>query len=625
MADNMLSLISKVAQLEFEIECAKVRMNYVKEYEHCAIWEYDIANKTLVLQRKLDGRYAEDNKIVTDYQNQMHNWNLIHPDDWHIFDAYCASMDNGDDYFSYDYRQVVNNAMFVWVRNTGYTLFDDAGNPYKVIGKTLDITEEIKRKEDLVKMAEFDSLTGLLNKQSFISNVHQYLDDTSNASYGGSFYIIDIDNFKTINDTKGHMFGDEIIRKVGSLLKETTPANNYVGRIGGDEFCIFIKGKSTAIDSMNFAKILLEEASKIPLFNGINVTLSIGISLYPLHSFDFDHLFDYADWALYYAKKAGKNTAEVFFPEEKEISDIDSKSLSGFFGLISDIDNYDSSEEAIDLNSNSDKDRYSITQQVFAKLNSTYYIIDNKTFNIVENSKNIQRVIPFMNDKGKRCYERLAGRQEPCMNCPAERLITMHTDSEKSFEYKSKFGKLLRIQAKPLDDDRTLISIQDVSKYAEANARFNLSVGALTMQSFLTRLDESIALNNQFIVCIFSLTNIEKAENKIELVKSLSRGVNRIIHDNEPICLIHNDVVICQLFRDRHDSSVFTSSVIITYNAYFNSNVDDDDKYIAYGAVYIPKPNEDARDILNNSLECLKEAYRRHNNDDHYYLISDRM
>ena len=65
MADNMLSLISQVAQLEFELECVKARMSFVKEYEKCAIWEYDIATKTLELQRKLDGRYAEDNKTVT--------------------------------------------------------------------------------------------------------------------------------------------------------------------------------------------------------------------------------------------------------------------------------------------------------------------------------------------------------------------------------------------------------------------------------------------------------------------------------------------------------------------------------------------------------------------------------
>ena len=341
MADNMLSLIGQVAQLELELECLKARLNYVREFENCAIWEYDIATKTLELQRKLDGRYAEDNKTVRDYQNSMHLWNLIHPDDWHVFDDYCESMDNGDDYFSYDYRQVVNDASFVWVRNTGYSVKDENGKPYKVIGKTLDISDEVKRKESLVKMAEFDSLTGLLNKQSFIFNVKKYLSESSNASYGGSFFIIDIDNFKLINDTKGHIFGDEIIRKVGNILKESAVTNNYVGRIGGDEFCLFLKGKSTAYDANAFATNLIEKASEIELFNGLHVTLSIGISLYPLHSFDFEHLFDYADWALYSVKQNGKNSAEVFFPEEKEISDIDPKALQGFFGLAYDIDELD--------------------------------------------------------------------------------------------------------------------------------------------------------------------------------------------------------------------------------------------------------------------------------------------
>lgn len=626
MADNMLSLIGQVAQLELELECVKTRLNYVREYEKCAIWEYNIATKTLELQRKLDGRYADSDKIVVDYQNKMHTWNLIHPDDWHVFDSYCESMDNGDETFSYDYRQVVNDASFVWVRNTGYTVKDDNGKPYKVIGKTLDISAEVKRKESLVKLAEHDSLTGLLNKQSFISNVKKYLNESSNSAYGGSFYIIDIDNFKLINDTKGHMFGDEIIRKVGNILRDSAVTNNYVGRIGGDEFCIFLKGKSTAIDDQMFANSLIEKASEIELFNGLHVTLSIGISLYPLHSFNFEQLFDFADWALYSVKQRGKNSAEVFFPEEKEISDIDPNALKGFFGLVSDFDEIDDDAD-IDFNANTDKDRYSITQQVFAKINSTYYIVDNNTFEIVDSSKNIQRVIPYMNEKGRYCYEKLAGRHNPCKNCPVEQLLTMNTDSEKSFEYRSKYGKLIRIQAKRLEDNRTLVSVQDVSKYAEANGRFNLSVGALTLQSFLTRVDESIALGKDFNLCIFSLTNIEKAVNKLELIKSLARQVNHQIQENEPICLIHNDVIICQLFRDRAEASAFAASVLITYNAYFNSNRDEDTEtiYKAYGAIYLHKPDEDARNIINCSLECLKEAYKRHDNDDHYYLISDRM
>lgn len=626
MSESMLSLISQVAQLEFELECSKARASFVAEYEKCAIWEYDIATKTLELMRKLGGRYSENDKTIKDYKNCMHKWNLIHPDDWAVFDAYCESMDNGDEYFSYDYRQVVNNALFVWVRNTGYTVYDDNGKPIKVLGKTLDISEEVKRKENLIKMAEFDSLTGLLNKQSFITNVKLYLEDSSNSSYGGSFYIIDIDDFKIINDTKGHMFGDEILRKVGLILKNVTPSNNFVSRIGGDEFCVFIKGKSTVTEAQQYANSIMEEISKIHLFDGKTLTSSIGISLYPLHSFDFDHLFDSADWALYAAKKAGKNCVEIYYPEEKDISDIASDSLSSFFGLISEIDSYDSSSDAIDLGTNSDKDRYSITQKVFANLNSTYYIIDNSSFEILDYSRNIQRVIPYLNEKGRCCYEKLAGRSEPCLNCPAINVLSNSLDSSKIIQYRSKYGKILRIQAKLLDNERTLIAIQDVSKYSEVNARFNQGIGVLTLQLFLNSIDNALSQNIPFNVCLYTLSDIENVNNKTEYIKSLARGIKRQVCDNEPVCLINDDIVACLLYRDRAETKVFSSATLITYNAYYNTNkTDDNEFYRAYGAIYIPRDGENADTIMNNALECLKEAYNRRHNDDHYYLISNRM
>lgn len=624
MSDNMLSLISKVADLEFELKCFEARQRFVREYEHAAIWEYDIATRTLELQRKLDGRYAEDNKTIPNYQESMHSWNIVHPDDWNIFDAYCDSMNNGDQYFSYDFRQVVNDAMFTWVRNSGYAVYDANGIPVKVIGTTMDISDEMRIKNNLVKLAEYDSLTGLLNKQSFISNVKKYLANTANTTYGASFYIIDIDNFKTINDTKGHPFGDEIIRKVGYLLKDSVPSNNYVSRIGGDEFCMFIKGRSTEEDSLAFAESLIEKASKIELFDGLHVSLSIGISLYPLHGLEFDRLFDSADWALYYSKTKGKKQATIYHQDEKDINAIDSDSIEGFLGLISDIRSLDSTNDHIDLTSTSDKDRYTVIQQVFNALKSTYYIVNNETFEVVDYSRNIQRIIPFMNESGKLCYEKIAGRQKPCVNCPVESLVNKKCSQIHSLEYKSKFGKLLRLSALSINESETLVAIQDISRFAEVNSRFNINVGALTIQSFIAKINNAVMANKRFTVCVMSLVNIDNTENKIELIKSLIRQVNHLIQDDEYICLIHNDVIMCQLFRDRENSSIFTSSVLMSYNAYFSSE-DSSNTANAYGALYLPDSNETAGVIINNALECLKEAFVRHSMDDHFYLISDRM
>lgn len=163
----------------------------------------------------------------------------------------------------------------------------------------------------LLKQANMDLLTGLYNKMATESMIMQYIKDNSRA--GGILFILDIDNFKNINDSRGHAEGDAVLKRVGLHLKETYGEHHVVGRIGGDEFIIFIKDILLEQELTEQIKKMKECLQVLSQTEG-NVqpcTFSAGASLYPNDAQDFSNLYKAADRALYEAKKNGKNQLKM--------------------------------------------------------------------------------------------------------------------------------------------------------------------------------------------------------------------------------------------------------------------------------------------------------------------------
>ena len=163
----------------------------------------------------------------------------------------------------------------------------------------------------LLKQANMDLLTGLYNKMATESKIKEYIKDYPHA--GGILFILDIDNFKNINDSRGHAEGDAVLKRVGQHLKETYGENHVVGRIGGDEFIIFVKDILLEQEVAEQIKMMRECLQVLSQTEG-NVqpcTFSAGASLYPNDAQDFSNLYKAADRALYEAKKNGKNQLKM--------------------------------------------------------------------------------------------------------------------------------------------------------------------------------------------------------------------------------------------------------------------------------------------------------------------------
>ena len=213
-----------------------------------------------------------------------------------------------------EYRVCGISGQPVWHRLEYRTITHSNGRPAKIIGRVQNIDTEKTRLLKLQIMAESDSLTGLCNNLSFKEKVDHYL---QNDGLGGEHFlmVIDLDDFKSVNDTFGHAEGDRILQLFSAKIKPLFRTSDIIGRIGGDEFAIFVKDFSQIKGISSKAQDICELVSILGgSLNEFTLTSSIGISIYKRDGTNFLELFKKADTALYQAKRIGKGRFSIYDP-----------------------------------------------------------------------------------------------------------------------------------------------------------------------------------------------------------------------------------------------------------------------------------------------------------------------
>lgn len=299
----------KINKLELELLTERKKYELVLEYSDCGLWEYVIADKKLVQSKKLNGKYQFQNLIIENFRETVLGWGNVHPDDVGVFNAYCDSMDHGDAAYEYDLRAMTDDDYYIWLRYIGKTVYDQEGKPYKSIGKTLNVTKEKRDIDFLIRKASLDSLTHLLNREMTQSSIQGFLQSkkkTGEEGACGALLVLDIDDFKDVNDTWGHLYGDNILERFANILLGSCSTNHIIGRIGGDEFMIFCPQEKNRNKISAIVQRLLMREESIELKNGENLHMSVGIAIFPEDAETFDELYEKADMALYHAKRNGK-------------------------------------------------------------------------------------------------------------------------------------------------------------------------------------------------------------------------------------------------------------------------------------------------------------------------------
>jgi diguanylate cyclase (GGDEF)-like protein/PAS domain S-box-containing protein len=190
------------------------------------------------------------------------------------------------------------------------------GSVAGLIGTITDITEQRRVEEQVRHMAHHDALTQLPNRSLLQDRVGQAIARAKRNRELLALLFIDLDRFKTINDSLGHSVGDRLLQAVAARLLGCTRAADTVARIGGDEFVVLLGDVERPESARHVAQKLLEELS-VPLEldgHSLQVTPSIGIAVYPGDGGDVETLLRNADTAMYHAKRVGRNNAQVFTP-----------------------------------------------------------------------------------------------------------------------------------------------------------------------------------------------------------------------------------------------------------------------------------------------------------------------
>jgi diguanylate cyclase (GGDEF)-like protein len=195
----------------------------------------------------------------------------------------------------------------------GYT--SETGNEPKVLGRMLifeDVTAERKAQKTIQFLAERDSLTGLLNRRSFTNALQQTIEVKPEQPI--ALVYIDLDNFKLVNDIKGHQQGDKVLIDIANKIASATRSTDIVARLGGDEFVILATDVSLDAQNAWCDRLLAQlSAPDSSAEAGVNmVSSSVGIAWYPKDAPNADQLLAAADSAMYTAKKAGKNAWRSF-------------------------------------------------------------------------------------------------------------------------------------------------------------------------------------------------------------------------------------------------------------------------------------------------------------------------
>ncbi|MFN3434932.1 MAG: EAL domain-containing protein [Sphingomonas sp.] len=205
-----------------------------------------------------------------------------------------------------------------WWSISGRPVFDDLSRFQGFIGSGSDLTEKRKSDAEITRLALFDGLTGLANRQRMRQSLDKTLLQQQTGPYRpASLFLMDLDRFKAVNDTLGHQAGDALLKQVAQRLQRTVGDAGLVGRLGGDEFQVLLPGIDNRDTLTTLAKELIGGLSQPYFIAGVSVSIgcSIGIAIAPHHGEDAEELIRNADLALYAAKADGRGVHRFYSDE----------------------------------------------------------------------------------------------------------------------------------------------------------------------------------------------------------------------------------------------------------------------------------------------------------------------
>lgn len=301
---NEALLMHKESRLKEAQKIAKVGSWELEYPSQKLIWSDEIYSIFEIEQKDQPPRYSDF-------------LNALHPQDRALVNTHYSESLKSKLPYDTVHRLLLSDGRIKYVHEKGITHYDSNGNPIRSIGTVQDITNQKTIEKRIEHMAHHDALTGLPNRILAKDRTDQAIAHAKRHNTTIALLFIDLDEFKTINDSLGHSAGDTTLQIIASRLKKCIRESDIISRQGGDEFLIILTDIEVVNNIITITEKLLQEFEKPFLINNqpFSTSASIGIATYPANGDNFELLLKNADTAMYKAKESGKNTY-CFYTEQ---------------------------------------------------------------------------------------------------------------------------------------------------------------------------------------------------------------------------------------------------------------------------------------------------------------------
>jgi len=317
--------ITDLRRAQLRVEESERRLQYALEATGDAVWDWHLPSGRLTLSQRWFELLGHDGR---DMRNTLEDfWQCLLEEDRPEIEQALNDCIAGRSVYLHEHRMRRKDGRLIWVQDRGRVVErDDAGQPVRMVGSVGDITDK-KHAQDLIwHQANFDSLTGLPNRHMFIDRLRRQAAVCDRTGESMALLMLDLDEFKEVNDTLGHAWGDVLLQEAAHRLKQCVRGTDTVARLGGDEFTLMLGGLNDPVtDPQAVARVteaVLQAVSQ-PFRLGadlVYVSGSLGVTLYPDDCRDVDALLKNVDQAMYGAKRQGRNRCQYFTPSMQSVA-----------------------------------------------------------------------------------------------------------------------------------------------------------------------------------------------------------------------------------------------------------------------------------------------------------------
>lgn len=296
--------VTRRREMEEELRLSLERHRIIIDQSSDVIFEWDIREDKLYCAPNWVKKFGPP-PPEEHFSRQVRLPRMIHPNDVDTVRSAMEALAGGTPYVEMEVRMRGLSGEYLWCRVRVTAQADADGQPIKVVGLITDIDADKRYRQQLLNQASRDALTGLLNRSTLQARVEAHL---SGSAGPHAMMIMDLDNFKAINDSFGHLRGDSVLSAAATILRRVFRPGDVLGRMGGDEFLIFLPNVSSRAVAARKASQLISAVAEISLGKTAHVSCSVGISMAPADGNSYHQLYHLADRALYQVKKTGKGS-----------------------------------------------------------------------------------------------------------------------------------------------------------------------------------------------------------------------------------------------------------------------------------------------------------------------------